>query len=434
MPIPIICLEASLRQYADSFRGVFSSPQFQHFVTVLLGLVMTPERRSLRGLVSCVAGSGSLSALSRFFTLAPWSAEEVAKGWMDRFGKRLLPQIQAEHARQRAQRPRKRGKPRPSRVTAFVIFDDTTIPKHTQGKGGRRMAAVGKHYSTSANGTVQGHSLVAGLIVLLGRRCPLPPMLYRQKRVALAEGVGFHSKVDLVVEAIRSFTPVQDTLTHILVDAWYTSHAVWRAACERGFVITGGIRVNRWLRLPDPQRPGCYRKLRLSDYIQMLGPDDFVVVPWRGRWVAAHLVRTFVYKLGAAQVLIIKATKDAPSQTARCFATSDLTADVATVASYAACRWDIETWIGDVKGLLGLDHHQLTSAEAIMRFWHLVCCLYVYLDEVRARLIVQGYSTATTGDALRHQQQAQYHLLLQWLKEQFVQGDSVDHVETLLAA
>jgi hypothetical protein len=259
-------------------------------------------------------------------------------------------------------------------------------------------------------------------------------MLYRQKSVALAEGVGFQSKVELVVEAISSFTPVAGTLTHILVDAWYTCQAVWRAACERGFVITGGIRVNRWLRLADPKRPGCYRKLRLSDYIQMLGPDDFVVVPWRGRRVAAHLVRTFVYKLGATQVLIIKAAKDAPSHTARCFATSDLTADVRTVASYAAQRWDIETWIGDVKGLLGLDHYQLTSAEAIVRFWYLVCCLYLYLDEVRARLLAQGHSTATTGDALRHQQQAQYHLLLQWLKEQFEQGGSADYVETLLAA
>lgn len=277
MPIPIICLEASLRQYADSFRGSFSSPQFQHLVTVLLGLVMTPERRTLRGLLSRVAGSGSLS---RFFSLAPWSAEEVSKGWMSRFSKQLVPQIQAEHARHRSQRPYRRGRPRPSRVTAFVIFDDTTIPKHLQGKQGRCMAAVGRHYSSSAKGTVQGHSLVVGLIVLLGRRCPLPPMLYRQK--ALAEGVAFQSKVDLVVSAIRSFTPVAGTLTHVLVDAWYTCHALWRTAIERGFVITGGIRVNRWLRLPDPQRPGGYQKVRLSAYIQTLGPDDFVMVPWRG--------------------------------------------------------------------------------------------------------------------------------------------------------
>ncbi len=28
MPVPIICLESTLHQYAESFRGVFSNPQF----------------------------------------------------------------------------------------------------------------------------------------------------------------------------------------------------------------------------------------------------------------------------------------------------------------------------------------------------------------------------------------------------------------------
>jgi hypothetical protein len=43
MPVLIICLEATLRQYAESFRKVFTSPQFQHLVSVLLGLVLAPE-------------------------------------------------------------------------------------------------------------------------------------------------------------------------------------------------------------------------------------------------------------------------------------------------------------------------------------------------------------------------------------------------------
>ena len=73
---------------------------------------------------------------------------------------------------------------------------------------------------------------------------------------------------------------------------------------------------------------------------------------------------------------------------ARSWATSDLEADVATVASYAAQRWDIETWIEDTKELLGLDHYQLISADSVVRFWYLVCCCYLYLDEVRAQLEV----------------------------------------------
>ena len=429
MPIPIICLETTLRQYAESFRSSFSKPQFQHLVTVLMGFMLAPERRTLTGLLSRVAQASSLSALSRFFSEAPWLHEQLAQAWLTRFRQQLAPQVQAEHQRQQASQPRKRGRPKKTEVTAFAIFDDTTSAKHVQGKQGKATSGVGKHYSSSANKPIESHGLVVGLLTLLGRRCPLPPMLYRQKAVAQTEGVPFHSKIELLVKAIDSLVPLPDTLTHVLVDAWYTCRPVWRAALRRGFMITGGIR-----RLPDPQRPGRQRKLRLSSYLAELGPQDFVMVPWRGRVVAAHLVRTFVYKLGAAQVLVIKENPKTSPQTARCFATSDLEADVTTIAYYASQRWDIETWIEDAKELLGLDHYQLTSADSVVRFWHLVCCCYLYLDEVRAQLVAAGRHGATIGDALRHQQQLQYHLFLEWLWEQFYQGHSVQEVEGLLAA
>jgi len=36
MPVPIICLDEDVRYFAERFREVFSKPQYQHFVTVLL--------------------------------------------------------------------------------------------------------------------------------------------------------------------------------------------------------------------------------------------------------------------------------------------------------------------------------------------------------------------------------------------------------------
>lgn len=111
MPVPIICLEATLRQYAQSFQKLFSKPQFEHFLTVLMGLSLTPERRSLTGLLSRVAGVCSLSALSRFFSEAPWSPQELAQAWLTGFRHQLAPQVQAKHQRQRASRLPKRGLP-----------------------------------------------------------------------------------------------------------------------------------------------------------------------------------------------------------------------------------------------------------------------------------------------------------------------------------
>lgn len=67
-------------------------------------------------------------------------------------------------------------------------------------------------------------------------------------------------------------------------------------------------------------------------------------------------------------------------------ASSDLEADVPTLLTHIATRWDIEVLFADTKELLGLDHYQLMSALAIQRFWALVMVAYFYLDTERDRL------------------------------------------------
>ncbi len=68
MPVPIVCLDARLRQFAEAFAGCFSAPQRRHFVTVLLALVLCREPRTLTGLRRQVAGGRSVAALSRFLS------------------------------------------------------------------------------------------------------------------------------------------------------------------------------------------------------------------------------------------------------------------------------------------------------------------------------------------------------------------------------
>jgi hypothetical protein len=70
------------------------------------------------------------------------------------------------------------------------------------------MGGLGRHYSGTEKRVVRGHCLFTGLYVLLGRRCPLEPRLYRQQAVCEQEGVPFQSKVDLAVAEIEQFEPV----------------------------------------------------------------------------------------------------------------------------------------------------------------------------------------------------------------------------------
>ena len=132
------------------------------------------------------------------------------------------------------------------------------------------MAGLGKHHSTTYEQRIVGHSLVEGLYVLLERSCPLPPQLYRQQLTCEAEGVAFHSKIDLMLERIRTFEPVAGTRTHVLLDSWYCAKVLWKAARERDFLITTGLCAqslaahrgpHRGARLAVATPVGLYRSL-----------------------------------------------------------------------------------------------------------------------------------------------------------------------------
>lgn len=432
MPVPIICLDEQLQQFAERFRQEFSKPQYQYFVTVLLGLMLCEGARTLRGLLRQIAAGPSLAGLSRFLSQAPWQARDVVEGWLKHFRQEMQPLVEAELQRQRQAQPKHRGRPKPPVVTGYLIGDDSTIEK----RKGKKMEGLGVHHSTTQDKRVRGHSLVESLYVLLGRRCPLAPQLYRQQAVCVAEDVPFQSKIDLMEAVIRTFEPVAGTLTHVLLDTWYSAKRLWRAARERGFLITSGLKSNRWLRVEDPTAPEGWRWQRLSDYTAKLAASDYLRLKWpKGdEEVYVHVVTTRVRKLYSCQVVIVRQSLDAPVSQARYWASSDLEASPELLLAHIAARWDIEVLFGDGKEELGLDQYQLMSARAIVRFWTLAMLAYVFLEEERDRLHSQWQRPVTIGEARREIQRRHRRHLLDWLHGQFQSGIEPDSLYELFLA
>jgi hypothetical protein len=295
---------------------------------------------------------------------------------------------------------------------------------------------LGHHYSTTVEQQVTGHSLVQSLYVLLGRRCPLAPQMYRQKAVCQREGVPFQSKVDMMEATIRDFQPIPNTLTHVLVDSWYTCKRIWRAARERGFLITSGLKANRWLWVTDTQGQG--RWMRLNEYAAHLKPAQYQPMTWpdqgEPRIVYVHVVRTRVRNLYTCQVVIARFALDCPLKAVRYWASSDLDADTPTLIEHIATRGDIEVLFSDAKDLLGLDQYQLMTSTAIVRFWTLVMAAYTFLDEERARLRDARQTHVTLGDARREVQRWHWRHLLDWIHQQFSSGVTPDELFPTLAA
>jgi SRSO17 transposase len=433
MSLPIMGLDGQLRQYLEIFLCCFSVPQYQHFVTVLVGLMQCEGRSTLSGLSRWVAQSGSLSSLSRFLSRAPWSAEQVAQCWQGRFAERLAPQVEAEHRRQAASRPKQRGHPVATVVTGYLIGDDSTQHKVR----GEKMEGLGQHYSTTEAQTVSGHSLVQGLYVLLGQHCPLLPKLYQQEAVCERADKTFHSKVHLMGEVIRCFEPVAHTTTHVLVDTWYTCKYIWRLARERGFLITSGLKSNRCLRVEDSQAASGWRWQSVTEYAASLPASAYQKMVWPNgdhKTVFVHVIATRVRKLYRCQVIIIRSSLDCPPKAMRYWVSSDLEADVYPLVEPIAMRWKIEVFFEDVKDVLGFDHYQLMSTIAILRFWALIMTAYAFLDEQRVYLSTRQHSPITIGQARRTIQHSHYCHLLDWLYRQFSQGYSPAQFYDLLVA
>jgi SRSO17 transposase len=432
MPVPIICLDDELCHFVERYRRLLSKPQYQYFVIVLLGLMLCEGRRTLVGLLEQVAEQTSLSGLSRFLAQAPWEAQAVGQQWLQDFRARMQPAVEAEQERQRRTQPKRRGRPKQPLVTGYLIGDDSTMHKPK----GKKMEGLGQHHSTTVDGRLPGHSMVEGLYVLLGKRCPLVPQLYRQQVVCEQEGVAFHSKIELMEATIRSFEPVAGTHTHVVLDSWYCAKDLWRAARQRGFEITTGLKSNRWLRIEDPNEPRGWRWQRLSDYVASLDKSAYVERKWPrgGKTVYVHVVRTQVRKLYCCQVVIVRQSLDAPLSQVRYFASSDLEADAETLLLHIAARWDIEVLFGDGKEELGLDHYQVMSATALVRFWTLAMLAYAFLEEERQRLQTQEQRPVTIGEARGELQRRLRRNVLLWLHTQFLSGVQPDALYDLFAA
>lgn len=432
MPIPILCLDDELSHFAERFREHFSKPQYQYFVTVLLGLMLCEGRRTLSRLLREVAEHASLAGLSRFLSEAPWSQEDLVAGWLTHFRKEMQFVVEAERHRQQSQRPKRRGRPKQPLVTGYVIGDDSTMCKPK----GRKMEGLGKHHSTIEDKRIIGHSLVQGLYVLLGRSCPLAPQLYRQEAVCAREDVTFQSKIEQMETLIRTFEPVAGTVTHILLDSWYCAKCLWRAARERDFLITTGLKSNRWLRVADETVEQGWGWQQLSAYVAGLSEHDYMPMQWprSGKTVYVHVITTSVRKLYRCQVVIVRHWLDAPLSQARFWASSDLEGDTQTLLAHIAARWDIEVLFGDGKEELGLDHYQVMSATAILRLWTLAMLAYVFLEEEQHRLQQRWQRPVTIGEARREIQRRLRRSVLLWLFEQFQSGVQPDSLYDLFAA
>ncbi|MCZ7574719.1 MAG: hypothetical protein M5U01_39725 [Ardenticatenaceae bacterium] len=174
--------------------------------------------------------------------------------------------------------------------------------------------------------------------------------------------------------------------------------------------------------------------LSLSASAARLTADDWSAVTWPsptgGHPLYAHLVATWIRKLGPTLLLITRPSLDAPLQSTRFWGGTRMDLDAQAFVDILAVRWEVEPCFEYQKDLLGSDHYQLMTATAVVRFWTLTACFLCFLEEGRAS---RDGPPLTCGD-VRHALQDQHRSnLLHWLQAQFASGRTVAQLRAQFA-
>jgi SRSO17 transposase len=272
-----------LSNFLSAFRGAFKNqPQYRHFQTYVLGLMIYLGNRNLAGLSRAIPGSKSACSLYRFVAAMDWDTEQIEQVRWEMLNRRTRRSLQAVG---------RHGK----RVPVYLIIDDSLVEK--SGKG---IEGVDYHYSHSAGQTTWGHVWVTGHLVVLGQSYPVAWKLYRRRVMCEALSIAFASKPELAATILRAFQPLPGTQTYVLTDSWYPSQDLLDLCAERDFHLISAVKSDR-------KFSGAGHNLQVKQWAQILPKRAFDLVTvnsscykvWSatGRLSSGHRIRLVINRV-----------------------------------------------------------------------------------------------------------------------------------------
>jgi SRSO17 transposase len=460
MQLPIVEPAPLVVQHAPIFAHLFENRcQYRHFEHYLTGL-MVLENKSLTNIARCVLASADKTNLSRFFSAAPWLAEQVNDTRVA-----YMVRVTAPH--------------RQGSYPAALLLDDT-LCEHV----GSLFEHIARHYNHAEDTYPLAHNPITTHFLCGAVRFPVDLREYRRYEeltrweafihdrfpeqviprdrkgrtrlhqriddilledpafVALHEQ--FRTKIELAVELIQQALKRQLPFDVVLFDAWFL-------APEIVALVTAAHKD--WISLLKPNRNLETNSFVLRDAdgapIRLTGPhiqvkDLLPLIPasaYRPLTLDGQTYWTFtlavrVPSLGKVRLIISFAQPDLTGSYV-VLVTNRVDWNAKQIIATYLLRWPIETFYQDSKQCLGLDEYRMRSAEAIQKHWCLVFAAYSFLhldclplSPVKALAM----PVKTIGQAARQQAQLLIQALICFAHEQLTQGHSAQEVFAYLFA
>jgi len=402
MQLPIVKPAPIVIAHSAAFQHLFKNRcQFQHFEHYLTGLIAL-DNKTMANMTRCIINSPDKTNLSRFFSTADWSPDEVNE-------ERLTYMLQ--------QTRRQRLSARKS-----VLAIDDTLCEHV----GSLFEHIDRHYNHGNNTYPLAHNLVTGYYVSGAVRFPTHWRLYRRyeeftewetfvkkyfpevviptrrkARNAFKKQVAatlladpefkrlndvFQTKIDLAIELVEAAIDRELPFHTVLFDAWYLSPTLLSVLETHDKKWISLLKMNRNIATNNLQiiaetgEPVKFDKpkIKLSDLVPLIPASAFraVAVGEQTYYYFSKNVR--LPSLGKVRLVICF---DNPELQGTCavLVTNHLSWDAPKIITTYLLRWPIETFYQDAKQQLGLNTYRMRKAKAIQKHWCLVFVAYSFL-------------------------------------------------------
>ncbi|MGK7937229.1 MAG: transposase [Xenococcaceae cyanobacterium] len=464
MQLPIVKPAPIITTHAEAFRHLFENQcQFRHFQNYLTGLIVLPNK-SLANISRCIVESADKTNLSRFFSQAPWSKEELTEQRI----KYLLSQTVSH---------------RLSAQDSHLLLDDT-LCEHV----GSLFEYVDRHYNHSNQSYPLAHNLVTSHYLSGAVRFPVDLEIYRRyeevtrwsefvnkyfpeleipkqkkERQKLHKLVDqtllkdpefqelhnqFQTKITLAVELIEQASQRNLPFTTVLMDSWYLTPELVATLKKHQLDWVSLLKKNRKLEVnsfvlrDEEGQPITLTgpHIKVEDLVPLIPPKAYrkVKVGEKSYWCFTRSLR--IPGLGKVR-LVISFENPELTGTYAVLVTNRTDWSAKQILTAYLQRWPIETFYQDSKGHLGLDEYRMRSAEAIQKHWCLVFVAYslLHLACLPTSLIpskekILSHPIKTIGEVCRQQGQRLIEELILLAHKQLQGGQSASEVFSRLFA
>jgi hypothetical protein len=358
--LPGVSLPIALRRLLDAFAGCFTTPTFEVFQAMVLGLVAQTGQRTVCGMLT---GAG-LSRIwthdraHRFFSTARWSVDQIGLTVFDL----VLTHLVTDGA------------------DLLLAVDDTAHRRR-----GKKVHGAGWIHDGSAparNKLAFGHRwVVVGVIVrpsFLSRPLCLPVLCRRW------QGKGTASTVELAAQMITTIAErVPHRHLHVVADAAYHGKSLrdlpatvtWTTRLPRNAVL--------YHRAPGPTGKRGRPRLK-GDRIGTPAQAAATAV-WRTVSVARYgrtdtvsvaVLDCLWYGVFGPTPVRMVLVRDRQAGPMLALTTTDLSVITADLVARYAARWAIEVTFFDTRQTLGVGQARNRTAQAVNRTW--AFGMYVY--------------------------------------------------------